>query len=265
MVPNPSILANANNDAFTLFGLTIHWYGLIIAVGLILALVLGCFNAPRRDYKKDDPLEWVFWILPFAIIGARLYFLIFNGGPWGWEAFAIWNGGLAVYGSIIGGAVGAVLYCVVRKRDFLKLADVAVPSLALGQGIGRIGCYFGGCCYGMEVTDPSMQWFPLSVQIDGVWHYSTFFYESFFDLLICLALVLMLRKLNIRGIVFGAYLVLYGIVRALIEGIRGESLMLGATGIRVSQLLSILLVLAGVGIVIWRILANKRQNQEAIK
>jgi len=256
------LLAHANNDAFTIFGFTVHWYGLIIAVGLILALVLGYFNAPRRGYKRDDPFEWILWVLPFAIIGARLYFLIFNGGPWGWEAFAVWNGGLAVYGSIIGGAVGAVLYCGIRKRDFLALADVAVPSLALGQGIGRIGCYFGGCCYGIEVTDPSMQWFPFSVQIDGVWHYSTFFYESFFDLLICLALVLMLRKTNTRGIVFGAYLVLYGIVRALIEGIRGESLMLGSTGIRVSQLLSILLVLAGIGVIIWRVLTNKKQKQE---
>ncbi|MBQ7603177.1 MAG: prolipoprotein diacylglyceryl transferase [Clostridia bacterium] len=260
-----SMLAHASNDAFSLFGLTIHWYGLIIAVGLLLALVLGRFNAPRRDYQKDDPLEWILWMLPFAIIGARLYFLIFNGGPWGWEAFAIWNGGLAVYGAIIGGALGAVLYCVVRKKDFLKLADVAVPSLALGQGIGRIGCYFGGCCYGIEVTDPSMQWFPFSVQIDGVWHYSTFFYESFFDLIICLLLALMLRKVSNRGVVFGCYLVLYGIVRALIEGIRGESLMIGTTGIRVSQLLSILLVLAGIGVIIWRVLANKKQQKEAIK
>lgn len=259
-----SLLAHSNNDAFSLFGLTIHFYGLIISVGLLLAVLLGYFNAPRRGYKKEDPLEWILWMLPFAIIGARLYFLIFNGGPWGWEAFAIWNGGLAVYGSIIGGAVGAVIYCLVRKKDFFKLADVAVPSLALGQGIGRIGCYFGGCCYGIEVTDPGLQWFPLSVEINGVWHYSTFFYESFFDLLICLTLVLMLRKIKNRGIVMGTYFVLYGTVRALIEGIRGESLMLGATGIRVSQLLSILLVLLGIGIIIWRVVANKRQNQEAV-
>ena len=251
--------------AFTIFGVSVHWYGLIIAVGIILALVLARFTAPKRGFLKEDPLEWILWIFPFAIIGARLYFLIFNGGPWGWAALAIWTGGLAVSGSIIGGALGAVVYCLVRKKNFLNVADSAVPCLALGQGIGRIGCYFGGCCYGVEVTNPSLQWFPFSVEIDGVWHYSTFFYESFFDLLICLCLFFMLKKVNNKGVVFGAYLVLYGIVRAVIEGIRGESLMLGATGIRVSQLLSIILVHVGVGVIIWRVLSQRKAVKGEIK
>lgn len=248
--------------AFSIFGLDVHWYGLIITIAIVLAVVLARFTAPYRDLKKDDPLEIILWAFPFAIVGARLYFLIFNGGPWGWESFAIWNGGLAVYGSIIGGALGVVVYCLVRHKDFLDVSDIAVPCLALGQCIGRIGCYFGGCCYGIEVTDPSMQWFPLSVQINGVWHYSTFFYESICDLLICIALFLMLRKIKTKGVILGSYMVMYGVVRALIEGIRGESLMIGSTGIRVSQLLSVILVLAGIIVIIWRVLA-KRKTKEA--
>ena len=155
-----------------------------------------------------------------------------------------------------------MLYCVVRKKNFLDLADVAVPCLALGQCIGRIGCYFGGCCYGIEVTNPAMQWFPLSVQIDGVWHYSTFFYESFCDLLICVFLFLLLRKTKTSGVVFASYMISYGIIRALIEGIRGESLYIGATGIRVSQLLSLILVVAGIVLLIVLLVKNKQQNNK---
>ena len=248
------------SQSINIFGLEIHLYGVMIAIGILLAVLLARFTAPKRGFSKDDPLEMLLWVFPFAIIGARLYFLIFNGGPWGWESFAIWNGGLAVYGSIIGGAVGAILYCVVRKKNFLDVADIAVPCLALGQCLGRIGCYFGGCCYGIEVLDPAMQWFPLSVQIDGVWHYSTFFYESICDLIICISLFLMLRKVKTKGTVFATYLISYGIVRALIEGIRGESLYLGSTGIRVSQLLSILLVIAGIVLLIVLLIKKKQQG-----
>ena len=245
--------------SFNLFGLEIHFYGLMIALGIVAAVLLARFTAPKRQFNKDAPFEIVLWVLPLAIVGARLYFLIFNGGPWGWEAFAVWNGGLAVYGSIIGGAVGAILYCVIRHKNFLDVADFVVPCLALGQCIGRIGCYFGGCCYGLEVENPSLQWFPMSVQIDGVWHYSTFFYESICDLIICVVLCVLLNKTKTKGVVFAGYLIGYGFVRALIEGIRGESLMLGATGIRVSQLLSILLVIAGV--VLLCVLAFKKKKQ----
>lgn len=248
--------------SFNLFGLEIHLYGLMIAIGILLAVLLSRFTFEKRKLNYDSVFEIILWIFPLAIVGARLYFLIFNGGPWGWESFAIWNGGLAVYGSIIGGALGAVLYCVIRKKNFLDLADVAVPCLALGQCVGRIGCYFGGCCYGIEVTDPAMQWFPFSVQIDGVWHYSTFFYESICDLLICVFLFLLLRKTKTRGVVFASYLISYGIIRALIEGIRGESLYIGATGIRVSQLLSIILAIAGVVLLIVLLVKNKKSSNK---
>ena len=125
--------------SFSLFGLEIHFYGLLIAIGIVAAVLLARFTAPKRQFSKDVPFEIVLWVLPLAIVGARLYFLIFNGGPWGWEAFAIWNGGLAVYGSIIGGAVGAVLYCVVKRKNFLDVADFVVPCLALAALVSDVG------------------------------------------------------------------------------------------------------------------------------
>ncbi len=251
--------------AFTIFGLDVYWYGIIIACGLILALVLAYFIAPMRDFKREDPLEMILWLFPPAIIGARLYFLIFNGGPWGWDAFKIWDGGIAVYGAIIGGAVGAVLYCIFRKKNFFKVADIAVPCVILGQGIGRIGCYFSGCCYGEVVADPNLHFFPLSIFIHGDWHYATMFWECFADLIICAVLVIILKKVKINGIVLSGYLILYGIARAVIEGFRGESLMWGS--LRVSQGLSIILIAVGVCLatfLIIKTIRDKRKPKEVL-
>ncbi len=271
-----------NPIAFEIFGVPVHWYGLIIAFGMMLALVLALYNAPSRQLKKDDPLELVLWLLPPAIIGARLYFLIYNGGPWGWDAFAIWNGGLAIYGGVIGGAIGLLVYCLVRKKSFLQIADVVVPSLILGQCIGRWGNFANQEAYGSLITNPSQQWFPFAVQIDSsnftdvardqcmqafgyipntAWFNATFFYESMFSLITCIMLVLLLRNVNIRGIVTASYLIMYGIARSIIEGFRTDSLMLGS--LRASQVLSIILIVLGVCLLVYILINHiKKQNIE---
>lgn len=243
--------------AFTIFGLTVHWYGLIIAIGLIAAIILACFICKYRDFNSDMPFELILWMFPFAIVGARLYFLIFNGGPWD-RAYAIWDGGIAIYGAIIGGAIGALLYSLIRKRNFLKVADVAVPCLALGQGIGRWGCYFSQCCYGVEVTDPAFQHFPFALLIGGEWHYATMIFESVCDIAICIALVLLLRKTRITGVILSFYLIFYGTIRAIIENFRGESLMWGS--LRVSQVLSLILVAVGIVLLIYFLVKNKKSK-----
>ncbi|MBR4270067.1 MAG: prolipoprotein diacylglyceryl transferase [Clostridia bacterium] len=247
--------------AFHIFGIAIYWYGIFIGLGLVAGVALAVFTAKYRGLKRDMPLELILWIFPPAILFARLYFCIFNGGPWGLNFFAIWNGGLAVYGSIIGGAIGLVLYCVIRKQNFLKVADVVVPSLALGQAIGRWGCYFSHCCYGLEVTNPAFQCFPFALEIGGTWHWATMLLESLCDVGICIALYFLLRKGTLNGSVFCGYMITYGLARAIIEGIRGESLMLGASGIRVSQLLSILIMIAGVVLFILLVRKNKKKQE----
>lgn len=247
--------------AFTIFGIAVHWYGIMIALGILFAVLLAFYTFKFRKLKNDYIFELLLWMLPPAIIGARLYYLIFNGGPWGLESFAIWNGGLAVYGSIIGGAVGVILFCVVRKINFLEVADVVVPSLALGQAFGRIGCYFGGCCYGVETKDPNLMFFPFSINVDGTWHLATNLYESFFSFLICLALVLMLRKISLRGIIMGSYFVLYGVLRAVLESFRDahEALFIGS--VKVSLLLSILLAVAGATLILVQTIKFYKQKR----
>ena len=223
---------------FLFFGLKITYYGLIISFAIGIGIWLAYKNAKFRNLKQNDILVVACYVLPLAIIGARIYYFVFSLESYTsfWQIFQIWNGGLAVYGSVIGGALGVALYCLIHKKNFFDIADVVAPSLILGQAIGRIGCYFAGCCYGVEVTNPNLQWFPLSTQINGVWHLSTFFYESLWNLAVFAILMTVLYKFNFRqrGSLMASYLILYGIGRAWIEGLRGDSLYIGA--IKVSSL-----------------------------
>lgn len=270
-----------NPVAFEIFGLQVHWYGLIIASGLLIAMVIACWLAPSRGFKRDDPLEWILWMFPLAIVGARLYFLIANNGPWGWEAFAIWNGGIAIYGGIIGGAIGLALYCIIRKKNFLKCADIVAPCLIFGQAVGRWGNFVNQEAYGSLITDPSKHFFPFGVHIDrsnftesarqqcldafgsipeDAWFNATFFYESMTSLVTCAILICLVKKVNISGITMSAYFVLYGIARFFIEGIRTDSLMWGA--MRASQVVSILLIVAGLAIGTYLIIKHfKNKNK----
>lgn len=244
---------------FKFFGLEITYYGFIIASAMAIAVFVACKNAKFRGLKTDDLIVAACYVLPLSIIGARLYYVIFSDHNYSFgEIFRIWDGGMAIYGGVIGGAIGVLLFCLIHKKNFLDVADIAVPSLILGQAIGRVGCYFAGCCYGVEVTDPNLQWFPVSTQIDGVWRYSTFFYESLWDLIGFVVLMLILRKSHVkqRGAIMSFYLIIYGCGRAWIEGMRGDSLYLGA--IKVSQLLSIILIIIGLSVLLVTYLLHKK-------
>lgn len=250
-------------DGFNLFGLNIKFYGLIIAIGMLIAIFVVCKICKKRDLKSDDIFLLALYVLPLSIIGARIYFVLFSDNAYSFvDIFKIWEGGMAIYGGVIGGAIGVVLYCIIHKKNFLNVADIAVVGLILGQGIGRIGCYFSSCCYGIEVIDPSAQWFPLATQINGVWHYSTFFYESFCNFIIFgLLLFLIQKKVKTKGIIMSLYLICYGTVRCIIETFRGDSLYIW--NIKVSQLLSGLLILAGIIllVVIYTIKYKKEKSE----
>jgi len=174
-----SILIHSENAiTFNLFGLTISVYGLLMAVGFIVAYFIANYLFHKNpEFKKDIALELLLIIFPLSIIGARVYYCVFSETSFTFlEFLQIWNGGLAIYGGIIGGLIGVIIYSLVKKINLLKLTDVIAVVLILAQAIGRVGCYFGGCCYGIEVTNPNLMWFPLARIIDGVWVYSTFFY-----------------------------------------------------------------------------------------
>lgn len=239
-------------SGFYIGTLYISFYGILMAVGMALGVLVACLTAKKRGLRAEDILLLACYVLPLAVIGARLYYVIFSPGEFTSfvQVLKIWEGGLAIYGGVIGGAIGVGLFCLIHKKNFLDVADIAVCSLILGQAIGRIGCFFAGCCYGIEVTDPSLMKYPIATEINGVWHYATFFYESFWNMLVFAILMLTLylgKHIKERGVIMSMYLVLYGTGRAVIETYRGDSLYLGS--IKVSQLLSILLVVAGVALI----------------
>ena len=175
----------------------------------------------------------------------------------------IWEGGLAIYGGILGGAIALLLFCAVRHMPLLQLADVLVPALALGQGIGRWGNYFNMEAYGRLITNPQWQFFPAAVLIpvdSGYeWHMATFFYESCVDVLIFLVLWFGVRKRKRwNGQLLAVYMLMYGIGRAVIEGLRMDSLYSGS--FRISQIVSI--TLAAVGL-IWLLIGTfARKNPQ---
>lgn len=246
-------------EGFSIFGLHVSFYGLIIALGMMLSIFVVCKIAKYRNLSADDIYLVALYVLPFSIIGARLYFVIFSDQAYTfWEVFKIWEGGMAIYGGVIGGAIGVILYCLIHKKNFFDVADVAVVGLILGQAIGRIGCYFAGCCYGIAVTNEALMWFPFSTQINGVWHLSTFFYESFCNFIIFIVFVNIIKKVKTKGVMMSLYLMLYGSVRCIIETFRGDSLYIGT--IKVSQLLSAILILSGIILLICIYTINKKNK-----
>ncbi len=229
-----------------IFG-TIPWYGVLITLGVILAITLCTREEKRLQLPQDTVIDMAFWAIPLGIIGARIYYVMFN-----WQVFAddplsalrIWEGGIAIYGAVIGGLLGVLIFARMRKMNPFILSDMIVPGLALAQGIGRWGNYFNMEAYGREITDPAWQFFPIGVQIpngvDYTWHMATFFYESCWDIAVFAALWFIVRKRSKHpGTLTLWYLLLYGIGRFIIEGLRTDSLMLGA--LRVSQVLSLVL------------------------
>lgn len=232
-----------------ILGLEIHWYGVIIAFGMALAVLLAVRREGRLGLPKDTALDLALAGIPTAIVCARLYYVIFA-----WREYAdqpvralyVWEGGLAIYGGILGGVLAGFVYARVKKLPFLRLADLAAPSIALGQAIGRWGNFVNQEAYGRVATQPWQQRFPVGVFIraDGQWHFATFFYESVWCFLIVAALLIAERKGRFRrdGALFRAYVFLYALERALVEGLRTDSLYLGP--LRVSQLLSLVALIA---------------------
>lgn len=252
-----SLLAS-DNPGITIFGFTIYYYAIIIVCGIILATVVVAVLFKRRNIPVDWTLDLFICILPIGIIGARTYYCAFYGNMSEWINFR--DGGLAIYGGIIGGAIGVVVFCLIHKISFWRVADCLVPGVILAQGIGRWGNFVNQEAYGNPVTNPSLQWFPYAVNIDGSWYQATFFYESMSCLIIFAILFTIAWKYRKKpsGLVFCGYIILYGIERFFVEGLRSDSLYVG--DIRVSQALSFVLVLAGIALVVMQMYLNRKKH-----
>lgn len=236
-----------------IFG-SLPWYSVTMVTGMLVALLLAQGEEKRRGLPKDTIIDLALWLIPCGIVGARLYYVAFT-----WDLFRenpiavleIWKGGLAIYGGLIGGFLAAMVFARKRKLKLLTLTDMIVPGLALAQCIGRWGNYFNMEAYGLPITAPALQWFPMAVLIpEGgaqVWHMATFFYESLWDFGVFVTLRCLRKKCSRPGDLFGWYVLLYGAGRQLIEGLRMDSLMTTSGSTRISQLLSVvgsLIVLA---------------------
>ncbi|HLS09329.1 prolipoprotein diacylglyceryl transferase [Lentibacillus sp.] len=244
--------------------LTIYWYGLIIAFGAFLGLYVATKESDRLGLQKDLMIDLVVFAIPVSIIFARIYYVIFEwdryaGGPW-WDVFAIWEGGIAIHGALIGAVLTAVIFASVRHVPFWQLADIATPSLILGQAIGRWGNFMNQEAHGGPISEATFNTFHTYLPdfimnqmcIEGVMYHPTFLYESVWNILVFIFLLILRRRNPLRGEVFLSYLMAYSVGRFFIEGMRTDSLYVPGTGIRMAQLISIIIVLAVIAIIWYR-------------
>lgn len=239
-----------NPVAFSIFGLDVRWYGILISSGMLLGIIIAQYSCKLREVNYDDLLNVILISLPLSILGARLYYVAFEFQYYKNNLADILNirqGGLAIHGGIIAAVIIALIYSRYKKLNFLKLADVAAPSIILAQALGRWGNFFNQEAHGGPVSYEFIKAFPIFIQkgmyIDGIYYHPTFLYESIWNIIIFIILVGILRKSKRIGVVFFTYIGLYSIGRVFIEGLRTDSLMLGP--IRVAQLISLM------GVITW--------------
>lgn len=249
-----------NPVAFELGPLQVHWYGLIIGAGLALALWLAMREAEKRNLSKDAFPDLMLWAVPIAIICARIYYVIFQ---WDYyqdhpgEIIKIWHGGIAIHGALIGSVVTAYIFARKRNISFWKLADIAAPSIILGQAIGRWGNFINQEAHGGPVSRDFLENLYLpdfiinQMYIQGTYYHPTFLYESIWNF-IGFAVLIALRRVNLRrGEMFLGYVIWYSIGRFFVEGLRTDSLML-TESLRIAQTISIVLIIGSAALLIYR-------------
>ena len=239
--------------ALELGPLTIHYYGLIIAIGLMLAVVYCCRRGRQFGLREDDILDGVLWITPFAIVCARAYYCIFS-----WEQYAdnpisvlyIWNGGIAIYGGVLGAIIGMAVFCRIKKIKLAAVLDLVLIAFLIGQFIGRWGNFMNREAFGAP-TDSFLRMGLYNVS-SGVteYYHPTFLYESAWNAVGFVLLHFLSRKRKYDGQMALGYAAWYGLGRAWIEGLRMDSLYWGP--FRVSQWLAALSCITAVAILIWQ-------------
>jgi len=262
------VLFGANKRGIIIFGFEIYYYALCIVAGMIAAALLSMLMMKRRNLSPDLILIGFIICIPSALVGARLFYCITDGmdlSLWfNWDS--IRNGGLSILGGLIGGVIAALIFCWVKKINFFRLADCIVPTILLAQAMGRWGNFFNQEVYGFEVTNPSLQWFPLAVYIEklGEWHYALFFYEGIVNVIGFALLYFAAWKFNRKpsGLITFSYFIWYGIVRTIMEPLRDPGFILGAENdVMWSRITSILMVVAGiVGIVVLLFLNYRKEG-----
>ena len=238
--------------AISIGPLTVHYYGAIIAFGLILGVMYACRRSKDFGLKEDDLIDGVLWVTPFAIMCARAYYVIFR---WAEEyaanpisALYIWQGGLAIYGGVIGAVIGIIVFCKCRKIKPLVVLDVVSLSFLIGQSIGRWGNFFNREAFGAE-TDVLWKMGLMKANGDIIYVHPTFLYESLWNACGLVILHFASKRRKFDGQVALGYMAWYGLGRCMIEGLRSDSLYIGP--FRVSQLLAGVSCITAVSILLW--------------
>lgn len=262
--PNLGIEVNPGRS-ISFFGIDIAYYGIIIGIGMLVGALIAYREAKKTNQNVDDYIDFTMYVLIAAIIGARLYYVAFEWDYYSKNLLQIFNlraGGLAIYGGIIASVITLIIYTKVKNKSFWLMADTACQGLVVGQIIGRWGNFFNREAFGGFTNNLFAMQIPVSeahgittelldniVKYNGVEYvqvHPTFLYEGVWNLMVFILLNVYKRHKKFDGEVFALYVLGYGVGRSIIEGLRTDQLQIGNTGIAVSQLLSVVLVVVSI-------------------
>lgn len=249
-----------NPVAFQLGPIPVRWYGILIVTGIILAFVVAQKEMVKRGFHPDFLTDLLIWAVPLSIVGARVYYVIFE---WSYykdhpgRIFQVWEGGLAIHGALIAAVTVAYIFTKKRGVSFWKVADIAAPSILIGQIIGRWGNFINQEAHGGPVTREFLEglylpdWIINQMYIKGEYVHPTFLYESVWNI-VGLIILLLLRKVNLqRGEIFLSYIIWYSIGRFYIEGMRTDSLYL-IGDLRQAQIISLVAIVFAIAVFVYR-------------
>lgn len=241
--------------AFNVFSIAVRWYGILLSIGIMAGILLAYNEAKRLGHDPEYIIDLALWCVPAAVIGARLYYVIFEWDYYQGDIMKIINireGGLAIHGALIAAVLTGYLFTRYRKISFWETADITAPSIIIGQAIGRWGNFVNAEAHGGP-TD-----LPWGIMVDGVKVHPTFLYESLWNIGVFIILLLYRKKKKVEGEVFLLYGMLYSAGRFWIEGLRTDSLMF--MGMRVAQLISIAIIAAFGALMYYR----RKKKSEAL-
>ena len=267
---------NLKSVAFSLFGkFDVRWYGLIITTGIVLAIAYAAYRFKHEKMSFDDLLDMAIFAIIFGVIGARAYYVLtsleeYNGF---YDVIAIWHGGIAIYGALIGGGLAVLCVSKYKKLSFFKVADAVAPGVMIAQTLGRWGNFCNGEAFGERVAEGHPLYFLRMGLISEntvsdfktfamVYVHPTFLYESLWNLIGFILINIFYKKKKFDGQIFFTYIAWYGFGRMFIELLRTDSLYVGK--IRISSLVGLLCFIVGLGFIIWKLISIKKQSGEPV-
>lgn len=258
--------------AFSIFGRDIAWYGIFITLAMLTGLFVAILLSKKLKLKSDDLLEMFLIAIPMAIVFARLGYVIVRPYEYyviqGFDfndfinLFAVWDGGMTIITGGPGGILGAYIWCRWRKADFLRIADAVICVMLLSQAIGRWGNFFNQEIYGAAITNESWQWFPAAVYIarEGGFYQATFFYEMILNLTGFVIMLLISRRLLVRGNGVPIYAITYGTIRFIMEFMRDDGELYAV--VNFTQIILGVVVAAAAAILALLIIKEKKKGKQ---